>query len=201
MPTGYTSDVQSGKIDTLQAFAMQCAHAFGACVTMRGDPSGSAIPVRFEPSDYHVRMLSEARQTLARLEAMTVDQQQAAALDDLVERQAAWDRYEAGKRASESRYRTMLNYVEAWNPPTHDHIGLKEFMAKQLRESIDFDCSSRHTQARPAQVTRSEWYANAHEKAVSNVAYHEDEHAKEVERCANITAWVQALRQSFQNSK
>lgn len=48
MPTGYTADVQSGKVTDFAEYAMNCARAFGALVLMRDDPSDADIPERFE---------------------------------------------------------------------------------------------------------------------------------------------------------
>ena len=64
MPTGYTHPVQEGKITELRDFALNCARAFGACVTMRDDPSDTPIPGKFEPSDYHIKALKEAKEDL-----------------------------------------------------------------------------------------------------------------------------------------
>lgn len=36
----------------------------------------------------------------------------------------------------------MLDQVQLWQPPTDDHMGLKEFMIQQIEESIKFDCAS-----------------------------------------------------------
>jgi len=73
MPTGYTAKLmESGQ--TFQDFVMQCARAFGACVMMRDDPMDAPIPERFEPSDYNVKRLAEAKAELVKLQAMTNDE-------------------------------------------------------------------------------------------------------------------------------
>lgn len=196
MPTGYTADVGDGKVTDFATFAMQCARAFGALITMRDEPSNAQIPDEFAPHDFHAKRLAEAKAELARLQALTVDQQTAEA--DAAHRSAvaSWDRYEADKAAKRSRYETMLASVEAWRPPTADHAGMKKFMREQLTESIRFDCGPSYG-ARPVPRSRLQWYDDALAKARRDVEYHEAEHAKEVERAKSRTAWVKALRASL----
>jgi hypothetical protein len=47
MPTGYTAPIADGM--TFEQFALGCARAFGALVTMRDEPSDAPIPERLEP--------------------------------------------------------------------------------------------------------------------------------------------------------
>lgn len=44
MPTGYTADVQTGKIKTLREFALTCARNFGIAILQREEPHG---PIRY----------------------------------------------------------------------------------------------------------------------------------------------------------
>lgn len=60
MPTGYTASVADGTTTTLRAFALQCARAFGATVTMRDDPMSAEIPERFEPGGFYRRLMEQA---------------------------------------------------------------------------------------------------------------------------------------------
>lgn len=196
MPTGYTADVQSGKVTEFSAFAMQCARAFGALITMRDDPPDASIPEEFAPSSYNAKRLEEARQELARLIAMTADERQAAADAAHTKAVASWDRYEAERVAQRERYEAMLTKVDAWQPPTPDHGEMKKFMQQQLSESIRFDCSGRSS-PRPEPKSADEWYAAAVSQSSRDVEYHTKEHAKEVERAINRTEWVRALRQSL----
>lgn len=198
MPTGYTAGVQDGSIVDFGDFAMQCARAFGALVTMRDDPSDAVIPETFEPSDYNAKALVQAREELGRLQAMTVDQQAAACQAKNDEELAYWERREVERAEQRARYEIMLAKVRAWSPPTTDHIGLKEFMEKQLIESIDFDCG--HKWERPEPKTRSAWYEAALAAAKRNVEYHIAENKKEIARARSRTEWVASLRRSLSQS-
>jgi hypothetical protein len=196
MPTGYTSDLYDGKRQTFEEFAMRCARAFGPLVTMREDPSGAPIPDEFKPSDYRVKALATARSDLAGVEAWTLEEAQTAAEASYKQALARYAEAldEAGARRE--RYEGMLAKVEAWEPPTPDHQGLKDFMAQQLRESIDFDCNTDYCQ-QPEKLSGADFKAQAVEAAKRSVEYHEGELTKERERAEKSTAWVRALRDSL----
>lgn len=197
MPTGYTADVQSGKVTEFSQFAMQCARAFGALVTMRDDPPDAAIPQEFQPTSYHVEKLSEARDTLSRLRAMTVDQRDLAARKHYEDARASWDKYEAERAAARSRYDAMLAHVRTWQPPSPEHDGLKSFMIDQLEKSIDFDCSP-PCRNPPKPMRRDDWFNMAVAQAERDIAYHTEENANEVDRASKRTEWVRALRKSLE---
>lgn len=196
MPTGYTADIKDGI--SFKTFALNCARAFGACVTLRDEPGGGeSIPDEFTASSYHVEAVAKARDELASLDAAT---------PDLLERCAAnaYDAAETARvvhlgelEAQRTAYEAMLAEVRAWTPPTPDHTGLREFMESQITQSIDFDCDESYYNKPTPRVTGSEWAATRRACLQRDIAYHEKEHAAEVERAAARTRWVQALRQAL----
>ena len=193
MPTGYTADIKNGI--SFETYAMNCARAFGACVTLRDDsPGGDKIPLVFEPSDYHAKAAQKARDELATLLAMAPKDCERAAAKE-------WDDFETArlKRLEEMRkireaHQTMLLKVKAWKPPTPDHVGLHEFMRTQIEESIAFDCDDSYYREPTPHLNGDQWAANEAARLNHSIAYHEEQHAKEVERAASRTAWVRALR-------
>jgi hypothetical protein len=196
MPTGYTAAIKDGI--SFQQFAMDCARAFGACVTLRDEPGGGEhIPHTFEPSDYHAKAAPKARDELAALLAMTPAEHESAAA-------SAWDdaettrlmRLEERRKLRES-YEAMLVQVHAWKPPTPEHTGLQQFMAEQIIESIRFDCSGDYDTTSTPRKTGEQWAADEAARIHRDIAYHDEEHAAEVQRAASRTAWVRALRNSL----
>lgn len=196
MPTGYTADIKDGI--TFQTFAMNCARAFGACVTLRDERGGgAAIPDAFAPSDYHLKELGKARADFAALDEMTPAQceREAAKTFDAAETRRIMGLKEmADQRAA---YEAMLAKVNAWTPPTSDHAGLKRFMAEQITESIRFDCSGTYYDTPTVRMTGEQWKANRAASLARDIAYHKREHAAEVKRVADRTEWVKALRSSL----
>lgn len=196
MPTGYTADVQSGKVTEFRDFAMCCARAFGALIHMRDDPMSAEIPDAIKPStDDNEKALADAEARLAKFRAMTERQAESAAKKAHAKALAAHEAYEAEKRLQRKRYETMLLKVTQWTPPTPDHRGLKKFMQEQLAESIKFDCYKPGDP--PLPLSGAAWLHGEIERAQRDVEYHTKQIAEELERAASRTQWVRALRESL----
>jgi hypothetical protein len=193
MPTGYTAGITG--TTTLAEFAMSCARAFGALITMRDDPADAPIPEEFAPSPYHAEQLKVAKGRLAELEAMTPEQAAPLCAADHEAAMKSWREGCAEDAATAARYRRMLALVSAWEPPTKDHVGLRDFMVQQITESIRFDC---HDREAPTLDSPEAWLAKRIESAKWNVNYHEEQGRKEVERARERTEWVRALRKSLE---
>lgn len=196
MPTGYTAPVAYGTITSLRAYALQCARAFGATVTMRDDPQAAEIPERFEPNPLYSEMLTKALVRLRHLHALSPieaqrEMQQQHSADMARWREQTWD--DARQRA---RYNNMLQEVAAWQPPTPEHDGLHEFMCKQLSESIAFDFGGKYLQM-PRLQRWPEWLAGQIAMADRDVDYYEQHQVDENERTSTRTAWVRDLRASL----
>jgi hypothetical protein len=196
MPTGYTADVQDGKITEFADFAMQCARAFGACIMMRDDPADAPIPDVFEPCSYYADAIREDEAHLERLRAMNLDQRAVAAVEYNAAEFASWEKYETRKKETRQRYEHMLAQVRVWTPPTDDHTEMKKFMEEQLTNSIDFDCGGRQ-QPMPVPLKRDEWHHKEVAEVERRLARNREENVKEIERAAKRTAWVAALRKSL----
>lgn len=196
MPTGYTAAVCDGKQTEFKDFAMSCARAFGALITMRDDPSDAPIPEEFEPSTYNEKRIAEAHAEFRKLSSMTPEQSVVAADADYAEKLASHLKYEAEQQASEDRLDAMISKVETWTPPTAEHVEMKKFMLDQLRISK----RGTYRSAAPVKLAGPDWLAAQKEKSQQDIDYHTVEHAKEVERAAGRTAWVAALRTSLRAS-
>lgn len=196
MPSGYTAPVQEGKVTEFREFAFSCARAFGALITMREDPSDAPIPERFEPdTKYHDGELARARKTLNEVEGMPADEcereaaaQHRHALEDRRKRKAEKD-------VVRQRYEAMLAKVEAWEPPSPDHIEMKNFMAKQLRDSIEWDCIVYGEE--PARLSGQEWRELQLVTARRAIDYHTEGRREEIERVEGRNRWIQQLRESL----
>lgn len=201
MPTGYTAPVKDGEITELEPFVLSCARAFGALVLLRDSDQSLEATRRYvetgaylDTSDYHERDLVTARQRLAELEAMTdteADTAARAAADDVATRN---QEIEAERAESQRRYEAMIAKVEAWEPPSADHVEFKEFMLKQLRESIDFDCH-------PFALTVPEiagWRERQIKEMTRRIARAEEEIEKQRERNEARRSWVEGLLDSLE---
>lgn len=196
MPTGYTAGLYEGE-QSFEDFAWGVARGFGALITMRDDPSDAPVPDEFQPSSYHRDAIQEAKDDLAALARMTdaeIMVEQSGKYHEAKQHRA---RYISDRQALGARYRRMLEKAIAWEPPTPDHVKFKETMVEQLEQSIEFDCGGSYAPALPEMLTADEYRTKVRAKLEHDVAYHEAEYAKEVERAEQRTAWVRALRDSL----
>jgi hypothetical protein len=197
MPTGYTAAIAEG-ID-FKTYAMNCARAFGACITLRDEAGGGEmIPQEFKPSSYHKGAESNARAELERLGAMTPEACERAAAKD-------WDNAETLRTTSlqrardlRAKYEQMLAKAQAWVAPTSDHVRFREFMIEQIEESIRFDCSEGHYANPTVRKTGAEWAAAERARLARDIAYHAKSYGEEVARAESRTAWVTALRDALE---
>lgn len=196
MPTGYTAGVADGSITEFSDFAMQCARAFGALISLRDAPSGTPIPDEFKPSPYHDEQLAAAKARQCELTLMTPEQVEIAAEAAFEVATVRKQERDAANEEQRRRYLAMRAHVEAWKAPSRDHEGLRTFMLEQLTQSIDFDCSSEPSKAL-VKPSSQEWLARQIEINDSDLVYHSRQAAEEVRRCVERTKWVCQLRASL----
>jgi len=197
MPTGYTADVQDGKVTSFRAFAMQCARAFGALVTMRDDDQDAPIPEELKPGEYYISSVQSDEVKLGGLLAMG-DEEASTKAAEAYEAQLAYSReYRAKKIAQRKRYEAMLAKVEAWEPPSPDHEGMKKFMLSQLRESIEFDCSSDYTPTVEPLLSGADWRKQQIARAQESLERSRKSLADEEERVRGHNKWLRQLRESL----
>lgn len=198
MPTGYTADIEKGI--TFKQFALNCAQAFGACISMRDDPIGTPIPDEFKPSTYNRDRLRECRGRIAQIEAMTDEEcAKEAGKEYLAAVEGNRLRVEANTELRR-KYQAMLSEVMGWNPPSKDHVGLKNFMRDQIQESIRFDCGHVYTE-KEWRKSGPEWRRLKLEELRQDVARHEKEWQAEKARVAERNEWVRKLRESLEAAK
>lgn len=200
MPTGYTSELYDGE-QTFEDYAWGVARGFGALITMRDDPMDAPIPEAFQPSSYHADAIREAKDDLAALERMTDAEIVRFQVGKRHEAEQYRARYVADREALAARYRKMLEKAVAWEPPTPDHVKFKETMVEQLERSLTFDCGGSYEPDVPLVLTADEYRVKERARLEKDIAYHEGEHAKDVERAEQRTAWVRALRGALEGSR
>lgn len=195
MPTGYTSDIYAGKKVSFQEFALNCARAFGALIELRDSPRDAKIPNEFKPSDYHTKELKEANKKLNQAQEFSDTEIGVLAKQDYEKSLESYNEYKQKGLELKGRYEEMLTHVEAYQAPSPDHIEFKNFMVEQLKNSIKYDTN--YHGERPNLKTPEEWRKDEIKSATWSINYHSEEHAKEVEWCAEKTEWVRKLKESL----
>lgn len=195
MPTGYTADVENGKITDLKIFALRCARAFGALVMLRDEPMDMAIPDEFKPSDYYALSLMLAKDKLKTLESMTQQQAKKECDEDYDNRVKYWEEARKKNIEVQKRYNQLLMKVHEWTPPSDEHIDLKYFMIEQLTTGSQFDTS--YEPSYPIRDVPSVWLANKIVLAKAQLKSAQEEYDKENERTVNRNRWIKQLRESL----
>lgn len=193
MPTGYTAEVVDGKVTEFPDFALICARAFGALITMRDDPMDAPIPDEFEPDGYYAKRVAEGLKELGNVQAMSNSEASDAAAKAHKEALEHRANYLRRQEAEAERINAMLAKVRAWTPPTPDHQGMKKFMVEQLTISLPGE----YAPAVPELLDGPTWRQRRIDTLAEEVARHKIEREKEVERAKTRTQWVKDLRASL----
>ena len=197
MPTGYTESVKSGQVTEFSDFALRCARAFGALIEMRDEPLTAKIPERVEPdTTYYDDSIETARRRLRELESMLPEEANKESRAEREQNLREIEERKERRKADRMRYEAMLSKVRQWEPPSAEHVGLKEFMEKQLVDSIDFDCDDTYDKPDPF-MNGEEWRAEQIRKARKDIDYLTRERQKEVERTESRNAWIRQLLDSL----
>lgn len=197
MPTGYTA-MLGEKNATFNEYAWACARGFGALLCLRDEPWDTPIPLRLESNGYYLNQIENAKKKLKHLEERSDDYFAvyfAEESEKLKEHQG-----ESEKKSNELRekYSTALATVDAWLPPSDDHVKFKEFMASQIKESIQWDCRSlgENKRTEPMKTLR-QLKKDAIDQASRDVEYYEKQHVENEARIAGNNEWLKALQDSI----
>jgi hypothetical protein len=195
MPTDYTYPVVEGTITEFPAFALSCARAFGALITMREDPMDAPIPDEIKPdTNYCETRLAADKKRLGEVQAMTNGEANAAAMAAHNEALASRSKYLAEKETEAARINAMLAKVHEWHPPTPEHVEMKKFMIDQLTISLPGD----YAPSIPALLNGAAWRQQQIDRLAEAIVRNQKEIDKERERAAGRTEWIKALRASLE---
>jgi hypothetical protein len=203
MPTGYTSKIADG-ID-FKTFALDCARAFGACIMLRDEPGGGdKIPQKFEPDPYYLKILNDKKYELENFDSKYTDEY-CIRMIEMEHRERFESNNIHNKKSAEleKKYRDMLASVNNWNPPTADHVGLKNFMIQQITDSIKWDChyyaeDEKAVFKKPKKKDIKQWRQGKLNSIQRDVRYYEDRYNKECERLRKNNEWIADLRKSLE---
>lgn len=192
MPTGYTYPLEEREVH-LREFALRCSRAMGAMVHMR-DEDTDAPPRPEKPSTYLKENLARYRSQLSEAKTMTLAQ--AKILRDAEAAEREKEKKASAERSAvlRQRYETLRAEIEAWDPPTPDHLGLKKLMLEQIAIcQCDYERSYEPYMPPPAK----KWLAQRIEMLEEDVARTEADIEKEKEHLRRNNEWVEKLYASL----
>lgn len=199
MPTGYTYPIEEETDFTFKEFALGCARAFSPLISMRDLPADAPIPETLYPSARYTEAIQRATREIERYDSMTQEECKAMMEEEAALTSGAYTSYEVNLLERHRRYAKMLKQVDAWTPPTPEHIGLKEFMQEQIKTSDNFAESKGALPKFAISAQDVEEYL-AERKAVAAVRFEHatKEYKKEAEAMRSRNLWVKDLRESLE---
>jgi hypothetical protein len=195
MPTGYTSIIDDKPETTFRDFALRCTRAMGVCARMREDSIDIPPPQIVESDPYHETKQHEAEAKLQELEQLT-DAEIAIRCDAYnLERSTHNEQYRLKEADVKRRYREMLAQVEAWSPPSPEHVRFKEFMIEQLNTGGMLNCKYEIPEFKPK--TARQWFKEGVESAKHDIQYYKEHWEKEQAGAKTATEWLQQMYASL----
>ena len=195
MATGYTHDIREGKLTEFKDFALQCARAVGACIHQRDDDA-SDLPKKREISDHHLKELINTEKEHQHFLSLTDEEilrmgkvQYENECKDRIKRQAQ-------RQVYKERYLNMLESVDNWTPPSDDHLDYKEFMIRQLTDSLEWDCKDRDDTLPVPREDVEELKKEEMERYRWSYKYHTEGYQKECESVKRQNKWIDDLYES-----
>jgi len=195
MPTGYTADLEGV---SFPEFALRCARAFGALIDLRDEPLDAPLPDRIMASTHSQKQLTTLFNTLREVESWDAP---CASGEARVAHKKALQRREGDLKESNATrkcYEGMIQRVKDWAPPTAEHTGLKDFMLKQLTESIKFDCWGEKNFPMPQAQSGLEYQHRRLCGVLQDIEYYAKSYQEELERLRERTKWLRELRLSLE---
>lgn len=197
MPTGYTAGIIDGKIKTFPEFAKLCMRAFGATIHMRDESMTAEYEPRV-PSDYHTKEIEKANEVLSTLKKMTDEEIVSKRKTELEESKQYHLKHIETAKQNTAKLNEILAKAKQFVPPTTEHTGIKDFMIKQIEETIDWDGKTNYhdeallkIESELSSLDVDVIRADMFKLAYKDLTYHTKEYNADVARCAASNKWVE----------
>jgi len=165
---------------------------------MRDDSTDTKIPTEFMPSTYYVEALEKAQRELKRLQTISSETALVFAKKEFAEVIKNQQERISENNNLRKKYKDMLLQVKEWQPPSPEHLGLKDFMVQQITDSIKWDCNNSYLLDNPPKLLGgNEWLSQKTAKVLKDIEYHTKENQEEIERAKTRTMWIKQLRNSL----
>ena len=196
MPTGLTYKIQDGSNMSIRSFVLDCVKQFGAgyFASEQGtkDLPLDKAPV-LQPSNYYTESLADAefeynnwleeKKDPEKLKSMYLDEMKYHEKNNI----------EYRKKSAEVKinYLKMLEKVNSLELYDEDYKPLKDFMVKQLNDSIDYDCSDYVPSENYPNF--EEWIKAKEESLKSTINYYKENLEKEEKRIEDYNKYFRKL--------
>lgn len=190
--TGYVHTAIEKDVD-FKGFALICARAFGACVTMRDDSLDVEIPEEFEASDFYLKEEVKAKAKYELVSSMSDEEYEEYAKKEYQEKIARYNEYLTNDQNGNKKVFELLKQANSYHAP--DGLeNFKSFMVEQLNNSIEtVDYWAKEIEN--AKPIEKEAILKSLQK---DMVRYREEYIKEVNRVQERNNWLNKLRTSLE---
>jgi poly-D-alanine transfer protein DltD len=202
--TGYTQALVDNNLD-FPTFALTCARAFGVCISLRDESLDVLPPEKIEENSYYLEQLKKTNEKFRLLNAMSKKEALEWSRNEIARQIANLKKVKEEVLAKDEigKCRAMVEKVEAWEPPTEEHIGLKTFMLQQLSESIRYASSSTSYYdegiEKLEKTNPDKFFQEEIEDVAKDLTRYGKEWEKELLRTQESNNWLKSLRDSLKS--
>jgi len=139
MANEFTSEILNGNIETIKDYAFTCSKAFGATAHQKDEPLNT--PLRnVEVGKDNLKASKRLEKQLKDFKLMSDEQLFEDEKKALEKTRLHYSSKIDLIKAAKKKCSNLLRDAQVWTPPTDDHNVLKDFMIKNLKSVIEFDC-------------------------------------------------------------
>ena len=192
MASAYTSDI--AKDISFRQFVLNCARACTPLAFMREEPWGTPIPETKEIDQYYPQRIKETQELLDRISNMTPEECDEEAQKEY-KASVAYE-WESNKKRKDlkGKYEAMLEKVRAWDCP---HSYLKDFMIKQINQSIGHDCYISEHSKNNTPLSGEVWRKMRIDMLVKGLERYRVELHEEEKQVSEYNVWIRQLLDSL----
>lgn len=199
MPTGYTAYIEDGNISTGKDFLTLCCRAFGVCIDMKDDLLSVPIPEEFVPDMYYKKRYDDALLALEKAKSITESEAVEIMKSEKKGREESIKSYIEKEEKQKEAYSKIRTEIEAWIPPTSEHINLKNFALEQIDISMPGLSSYYNEELAKNQIEVSpqEYIKNQITLKENSVKRAKESYDAEIKRTDEKNKWLKLFRDSF----
>ena len=203
MASGYTTEILNGNVKTLKDFASVCAKGFGATSHQQTDDLSTPLKEAIV-GKYHKKALRKLKVNLKEFNAVTDEQIIA---DEKKALKTSREHY-LGKivqmKEAKKKCAALLLDAQLWEPPTDNHVVVKEMMVEHLKSTIEFDCDLdpvnqllEDIDNKMDSIDPKGIRAKQVEAIEKQIDFHEQSHKVDEDHVKQSNEWVAELMESF----
>ncbi|UYX56272.1 hypothetical protein M3Y14_34050 (plasmid) [Bacillus thuringiensis] len=200
MPSGYTYIIEDREKVSGSEFILRCARQFGALITMRDEPMDAEIPT-FTVSPGALERIETAKQHLEKYKSMSIEEAEKLTEESYQSQLKSSQKIIQERLALKAKYLNTLEEVKQWNPPTNEHVSLKEFAIKQIEDSIYSDCNTSYYEKPVVKSSGEEYLKELIESYEDQLKSAKDMYQKEIESVASRNQWIKDLKESLSSKE